>query len=396
MVTVPAHDEPDLLRTLESLSACARPTCAVEVIVGLNLPEDCAPALQARHRQHLAEAHEFAAKHSAPGFRVHALDYPALPQRHAGVGLARRLIMDEAVARFRAAGNDKGIIACLDADCTVACDYLQQLDAHFRTYPESPACSVYYEHTHVDDARLRAGIVRYELYLRYYVHALRYAGFPYAFQTVGSSMAVRSDVYQREGGMNRRKAGEDFYFLSKIMALGGFSELRSTTVYPSARVSHRVPFGTGRSMGKWIADDRGEWPVYPLAAFDSIHSLCTRAAELWSVPPSIAAELSWISPELARYLDQNRFREQVAGIRANAASSVTFQRHFFRWFNGLRILKYLHWLRAQGQPQQSVESAADELLRRAGQLGSVSDPSPEVLLGHYRRLDRSGRRLRFA
>ena len=398
VVTIPSHDEPDLLRTLESVSACPRPQDAVEVIVGLNLSECSSSEQRARYKRYLTEAQAFAAKYSARGYRIHVLDYPKLPKRHAGVGLARRLIMDEAVARLCAAGNDDGIIACLDADCTVASDYLQQLLLHFRTHPRSPACSIHYEHSlHGDDndRSIRAGIVRYELYLRYYVHALRYAGFPYAFQTLGSSMAVRSDVYQREGGMNRRQAGEDFYFLSKVIALGGFSELRNTTVYPSPRVSHRVPFGTGRAMGEWIARDQSDWLVYPLAAFESVRSLCPHTARLWYVPSSDAAELAWIYPALAQYLDENHFREQLARIRANAASAVTFEKHFFRWFNGLRILKFLHWLRAQGQVQSPIESAAAELLRRAGRLESTSDVSAESLLRHYRRLDRNGDRLRF-
>ena len=38
-------------------------------------------------------------------------------------------------------------------------------------------------------------------------------------------MAVRADAYLRQGGMNRRKAGEDFYFLNKFMVLGGYGEM---------------------------------------------------------------------------------------------------------------------------------------------------------------------------
>ena len=75
-------------------------------------------------------------------------------------------------------------------------------------------------------------------------HAL----FPFAFHTIGSSMAVRASSYMRQGGMNKRKAGEDFYFQQKIIPLCGFTECNSTVVYPSPRPSYRVPFGTGRAM----------------------------------------------------------------------------------------------------------------------------------------------------
>lgn len=48
--------------------------------------------------------------------------------------------------------------------------------------------------------------------------------------------------------MNRRRASEDFYFLQALMRGGRLTELGSTRVLPSPRVSQRVPFGTGRAI----------------------------------------------------------------------------------------------------------------------------------------------------
>jgi hypothetical protein len=393
VITIPSHDEPDLLSTLESLSNCSRALYAIEVIVGLNFPDESPTRLRARHDRCVVEANEFAIRRSDRGFRIHIVDYGELSKRHAGVGLARKLIMDEAVARLCQVGNNRGIIACLDADCTVSPNYMAELIGHFQVHPKSPACSIYFEHPlslQAEDQQLRAGISRYELYLRYYVHALRCAGFPHAYQTVGSSMAVRCDVYQRQGGMNRRQGGEDFHFLSKIIPLGGFSELRSTTVYPSPRVSRRAPFGTGRAMADWIDAEHQQRLVYPLAAFDSIRTLCMQASRLWDIPSCHATELEWISASFARYLDENDFRATVRQIKSNAASAVIFEKHLFRWLNGFRVLKYLHWLRLRGQVQVPVESAAAELLRRAGLLKDSGPLSAETLLEQYRRLDRNG------
>jgi len=41
-------------------------------------------------------------------------------------------------------------------------------------------------------AQVYGAIAAYELHLRYYVQALRYAGFPHAHHTVGSCLAVRA------------------------------------------------------------------------------------------------------------------------------------------------------------------------------------------------------------
>ena len=57
----------------------------------------------------------------------------------------------------------------------------------------------------------------YELHLRYYKQALQFTGFPYYYHTIGSAFAVNAEVYCKQGGMNRQKAGEDFYFLQKII-----------------------------------------------------------------------------------------------------------------------------------------------------------------------------------
>ncbi|MEO5362830.1 MAG: glycosyltransferase family 2 protein, partial [Magnetococcus sp. DMHC-8] len=249
VVVIPCHDEPDLLVTLASLWACRPPACPVEVMVVVNGSAEDGAAVQSRNRLTWEAARAWRADHREADRVLHLLYEPALPPRQAGVGTARKLGMDWALTRFAGARRDTGVIVCLDADCVVAANYLEVLAHHFASHPHTPGCSIYFEHpwTGLPD-RQRLAIIQYELFLRYYLHGLRWSGFPHAFHTIGSSMAVRAAPYRRQGGMNRRKAGEDFYFLQKIIPLGGFSDVCSTTVFPSARSSHRVPFGTGRAM----------------------------------------------------------------------------------------------------------------------------------------------------
>ena len=66
----------------------------------------------------------------------------------------------------------------------------------------------------------REAIMKYELYLRYYRLALEYTGHPHAYHCIGSAFAVRTLDYVAQGGMNKRQAGEDFYFLQKLIATG--------------------------------------------------------------------------------------------------------------------------------------------------------------------------------
>jgi len=139
--------------------------------------------------------------------------------------------------------------------------FFAEIEKHFEQHSNTPGCSIYFEHPIAGnefEANIYEGIINYELHLRYYYQALKYCGLQYAFHTVGSSMVVRSSAYQKQGGMNKRKAGEDFYFIHKIIALGNFSELNSTVVYPSPRISDRVPFGTGKAIGDWIEQELEE------------------------------------------------------------------------------------------------------------------------------------------
>ena len=178
-----------------------------------------------------------------------------LPKKHAGVGLARKIGMDEAVDRFEQINNKEGVIVCFDADSKCDSNYLEEVYRSFSDNPEAPGASIYYEHPLKGEGfeeDIYQGIIQYELFLRYYRQAFKFTRHPQAFHTVGSSMAVKTWAYQKQSGMNKKKAGEDFYFLQKIIQLGNFMEINTTRVIPSPRTSDRVPFGTGRSMLEYL------------------------------------------------------------------------------------------------------------------------------------------------
>jgi glycosyltransferase involved in cell wall biosynthesis len=223
IIVIPAHDEPLLLDTLASLRCCQPPPHAVEVVVVINGSEQDGAALQQRQQLSWQQCQQWIA-HTPLPFAISLLYEPALPARQAGVGTARKIGMDWAAQRFAPAQRQCGAIVCLDADCQVAPNYLVALCQMFADHPDMPGCSLYFEHPlHGLPAPQRQAILHYELYLRYYLHGLRWSGFPHAFHTIGSSMAVRADAYRAQGGMNRRKAGEDFYFLQKNYPVGWVS-----------------------------------------------------------------------------------------------------------------------------------------------------------------------------
>ena len=396
VVVVPCHDEPDLVATLASLRACRLPPCHVEVIVVVNGSDADDSGVRARNRRTCLEAWEWAGTHGLgieyAEFRVFVLEFPDLPARHAGVGLARKLGMDEAVGRFSDIGRSDGVIVSLDADCTCERNYLQSIWAYFDRHTRSPGCSIYFEHP-LDaslDAGVRDGILRYELFLRYYKNGLGYSGLPFAYFTIGSCMAVKASAYETQGGMNRRKAGEDFYFLQKVIMLGDFGELCGTRVIPSARISHRVPFGTGAAVRAWAMGDGSGYPVYAPEVFQDLRCMVANLDALLSGTASGTSALAGLPPSVRMFLDGQRFPMRLAEMRANAASQRTLRKRFYQWFNPFRAMKYVHWCTDHMYPRADVAAAAATLLRwrRGTEDETVFACDPERLLREYRRMDR--------
>ena len=123
------------------------------------------------------------------------------------------------------------------------------------------------------------------MHLRYYYQGLAYSGFPYVFHTVGSAIAVKALSYVKAGGMNSRQAGEDFYFIQKLVPSGGYFNLNSTTVYPSPRASFRVPFGTGASIGKLTEDNSSILLTYNFLAFKELRTFFGMIENIYNCKP---------------------------------------------------------------------------------------------------------------
>lgn len=389
IVVIPAYDEPYLLLSLMNLSRCTLPLCDVEVIVVINNSEQSSQAVRDRNQETYLTALEWAKKNNKHRIKFHILYVPDLPSKSAGVGLARKIGMDEACWRFMKMKNKKGVIVCFDADSRCENNYFLALEEHFKNHPRTPACNIYFEHPlhgveHSDE--VYEAIVPYELHLRYYIQAQRLAGFPHAYHTVGSSMAVRVMAYQQQGGMNKRKAGEDFYFLHKFISLGQFSECLSTKVIPSPRPSHRVPFGTGKAVGEIVASS-GQYETYSLSSFFDLKCLFEQVPGLYKAEAneyeSIVSELP---KSIRHFLIQIDYANKWQEIKAHTASRKAFTARFYKWFNAFMLMKYVHFARDHYHPNVPVGEAAARLLSHIHTL-SFDSTQLSTLLRQYRALD---------
>ncbi len=310
------------------------------------------PALADRWPMHLAWVDA-----ASPGLE--------LTIRDGGVGMARKIGFDLALPllAWNAAGP---ILVALDADTLVGEDYLSAIVGHFGRSTAGGAV-IPFCHQEARTAAGQAVIDRYELFLRSYVLGLSYAGSPYAFHTVGSAMACTGSAYLRCGGMNTRRAGEDFYFLQQLKKTVGIEAVSGTAVYPSPRPSHRVPFGTGRSVSKALAGDGDAITFYRPECFILLRKwLSLVTGNFGAHAETIRNMAEDISPILSQYLDREGFLASWERISRVKRTNETFLTAIHEWFDALRTMKLIHHATTLSFPRSGEEEAIPLLLELAG------------------------------
>lgn len=382
IVVIPCHDESDLLETLMSLDKCDI-DFSVEVITVINASEVADESIKEKNRDTYNETLIWSDSKSNSNIDYHFILENELPKKHAGVGLARKIGMDEAVRMFESTENEDGIILCYDADCKCTPNLLSEVVKHFELHKKSPACSIHFEHPlegeEIDE--VYKGIIYYELHLRYYIDALKFSNFPYAHQTIGSSMAVKSWAYQKQGGMNKRKAGEDFYFLHKIMPLGDFTSLNSAFVIPSPRKSHRVPFGTGRAIGEWLDNEESTYTTYSYHTFLDLKIFFDQSGNWINIIEEelLINEFYNLPKSIQQFINQETFVEKMKEINHQSTSEQAYRKRLFQWWDGFKVLKYVHFCRDNFYPNMDVNVAVDWLMEEMQIPIQHNDPKSKLL-----------------
>ncbi len=393
IVVIPCFSEPDVANVLNSLKKAAIESVKVDVFVVVNSPANSDREVLTRNRRTFRELQEWSNLNSCSFFNVYPFFYGDLPEKDFGVGLARRIGMDLAVYRFNLTDKRDGVIVSLDADCDCDRNYFSEIYRCFRDEAIN-GCSIYFEHPLQGESYSPAiykAIAQYELYLRYYVQALRSAGFPFAFHTIGSAFAVRASAYVQQGGMNKRKGGEDFYFLQKIIQQGGYTEINSTRVIPSPRISSRVPFGTGPAMKRLCNGKEDVLRTYPYSGFAELKNLIEISDRFYMADRYETEKILNELPLCIRsFLIDNRLAEAIEEMNANSSSLRTFKRRFFAWINSLRVLKFLNYAQNSCYSRVPVTSAAAGLAERLG-FSLTGRNNAKELLEIYRKLQRETR-----
>ena len=361
IVVIPSYNEKNIQPTIDSLFLKQDNfSFDVEVIVLINNSESEIEEIKEQNLLTLKTLQNLSETYSNSNMHLIPVLIGDLDPKHAGVGWARKLGMDLATQRFRTI-NFNGIIVGLDADTLVESNYFNSIYSFFFNNNYN-AASIHFEHPIIgnsfSEVHLKQ-IIYYELHLRYYKNSLKYSNLPYSFHTIGSAFALTASAYARQGGMNRRKAGEDFYFINKLIKGEIFGEINDTKVIPSPRISHRVPFGTGKAILEGLNSQKDLSITYDFQCFEIINSwinsIENKDFKYGNFPEKLKA-----------YMDYEIWIKHHTMMLNNTNSHKSYLKLFYNIFDAFWMLKFIHFLRDNYYPNTSLLDNTNTLLVKMG------------------------------
>ena len=261
--------------------------------------------------------------------------------KQTGVGWARKMAMDF----ISDEANENDIMISMDADTVFGRNYFYTVSELFKNSGLAGLSNPYYHNLTGKEAEDRA-ILRYEIYMRNYSINLLLIHSPYAFTALGSAMACKVSAFRAIGGITPKLSGEDFYFLQKLKKYGKIGITNNQKVYPAARFSDRVFFGTGPAMIKGNAGDWSSYPIYHHSLFDKIKST-------YYLFPLLFKEDK--ETPMTHFLQQQfNSAELWSPLRKNFITNENFIRACHEKIDGLRILQYMKQEQAKNNKPDAV------------------------------------------
>lgn len=375
IVIIPAICEPEIFATLESIY-CNKPTkYDAEVYILVNWPENIQQELKEQNKILFSQLGDWCSSHSTEKRKFFAILAGDLPAKHAGVGLARKIVMDIAIERFNSINQPSGFILSLDADTLVPADYLFKIEVAVEQNINAQTLIFNFAHELEGSdfsPSVYQAIALYELHMRYYRQMLVSCGFPYSYYTIGSCFGIRADLYTKIGGMNRRKGAEDFYFLHKTFTHENVLFLPEIVLMPSSRPSWRVPFGTGPTVRRLIGNPVPGFYTYNPLSFDLLKIFFQTIAGWCSKDEKNTKELlQQVDPAIIEFISENSFVTKIIEINQHTSTPANFMKRFFQWFDGLMLLRFLNWHSEHGAPEVDLVSVVKQRLKLDKDISSI-------------------------
>lgn len=361
---IPACAEyPGILSTFECLNALTEPPSIVCVV---NHRASACAAVKENNRLLITEALKYG---------VCVLDCTEGGHEFKegeGVGFARRIGMDYALL------SGAQVIACMDADTLVSPSYGKVLHdfcmqgEELLAQGKSPFAGAVTGFTHqkAENGEIQAAIDSYEFFIKEHSRRLFKTGTPFYPYALGPSIVSSAWGYAASGGMNRRISGEDFYFLQSLIKIQlqkaapewyGYTAEKprfmfpqlDCTVFPEARLSERTLFGTGQKLtvltrqNALMGADGQEAGslLYPDEVYEKIGKTIALFESSKDDPGGFLSKCAVQLNDVYDFLVRERFSDVLKKITIqNRGNPDRFEAAFHTWFDGLKILRLIHYL----------------------------------------------------
>jgi hypothetical protein len=270
-----------------------------------------------------------------------------------GVGLARKIGCDFALALISQGIIRSPWIRTTDADVILPADYFDEWDIPVST---SAFCYSFAHHPASKD--LAEALNVYDESLHYYVAGLKYAGSPYAFHTIGSTLSIYFESYAEVRGFPKLMAGEDFYILNKLAKVGKVVTSPTQPLFITGRHSDRVPFGTGAGVAKVLStwNRKEEFCFYHPEVFECLKvwlselSIFAKDFSIESLQARLTSSPGTISRQVFQAAMEMQLFDELLRLPLSKNAGEKNQKHLHAWFDAFRTLKFVHTLRALHWP----------------------------------------------
>jgi hypothetical protein len=365
VVVIPAYGEDDVLdRAISSIPNLTQGSTLAIVVI--NEREDSPASVTAINTATSARLRTRYCEHRQLNrdtllcqtpFGALALLHVILPHDQ-GVGLARKHGADLALGAWAADMIDSSWIHCTDADVQLPNDY-------FCAPHPSAAVALHRFRHEACDLITQTYARSYDLWLRLHVLGLQWAGSPYGFHTIGSTITVNAYSYAAVRGFPRRTAAEDFYFLNKLAKIAPVVTAASAPIRIAARISDRVPFGTGAAIGLAQREGSDALPrFYHPSTYaylrSTLNALTTSSAsgqfERRAVHQSLREQGLQTAP-LDATLDALGFDAAIDKLLRSSVDEEQRRRALHCWFDAFRTMKFIHHIRDNGLASVDLHSA---------------------------------------
>ena len=262
----------------------------------------------------------------------------AISEKLSGVGYARKIGLDFALNYVL---DENSILCNLDADTIINKNYLKIIKEYFNK--KINAAVINFKHQKSNNPTIEEGIRKYENSIKSIANKIKKTGSPYGYVSMGSTIVCNVKSYVACGGMNTKKATEDFYFLQALAKYTKIYKINEILVSPSSRKENRVYLGTGFRMNEYVRNSSFKNLNFSDDAYLEISKIIKISTKHWSDNYNVVIKkmCQRLNAKSIDFLIEKNFENIWKKFRNNAKSKKQFLIFFHQWFDALSIMKLL-------------------------------------------------------